>query len=725
MKNKSLFLVVCFLCTFLFPVMTQSASWAFPGLPIVSRAEWWATDSWRFFSPQGYKSRVERTKRYTDRIAWSGDDTTGEYAKRKKREEINAAREAFLIKSYPEEMVVDATVKEVDGKRLFWGLWYHRAKTKIVLHHTVTRQVTNGDDAKASLQEIYKQHTITQSWGDIGYNFILDPLWTIYEGRYGGKDVIGAHADRNNTRTVGVSMLGNYDVYEPSTPMRWSLKKLLLWLMLEYSIDPFQKQYYFTPKNEEPWLVASTHTSLVGHSDTKNTACPWVHVEDRLPVLRTEMNDFLKVLKDRKKDSLNQFRFLPKKLSIRMTEDRAIGKYLFPNRIIRDCKLFGKWISLKQCGGDGKNLLVTIVRENNTPSWQYTLLVDTDKWAVWIDLVVVRQQQIDELFQTRQQNHPLTEKPIKQIQKIEKKIPLWEVNNLLSRTINVLLYEPTTELNQREMQCESWCAVLLDNQRFTDIRVIRAQPVSGNENKLTVFLDAKKYEASSVHLLNPRSVITFVDRSRWSTQFPLNYFRGDIRIQYEKYTTVDKKEKIWWTVVNSLPVVQYFQGVAETIESQHTEKLATMSLLVKWYTLFYLWGNRHPSIPEWVTYQAIDDPRLFQKYVWAGIEQTTPRRQQALKKTSNQVVVYDNYLPILPYFHCSVWFIRWWWERFWRTDTPWLVGKLDLAICTSGKFEWHGVGLSGDGAEKLAQKWAAYKDIIGYYYPWVNIVSVP
>lgn len=722
MKNKLLFVLLLF-CGVFFSSLVQWASWSFPGLSIVSRADWWATESWRYFSETWYKSWVERTKRYTDRLAGSGEDTTGDFEKRKKNEEINDAREAFLAKSYPEELVVDTTIREVDGKRLLRWLWYHRAKTKIVLHHTVTRQVVDMNDAKASLQEIYKQHTITQWRGDIGYNFLLDPVGNIYEGRYGGKDIIGAHADRNNTRTVGVALLGNYDVHEPTAPMRRSLKKLLLWIALEYGIDPFQKQTYFTPTQEEPWLVASTHTSLVGHSDTKNTACPGVHVENRLPELRNEINNFLKTLQWWKKSSLQQFSFLTKKLSIWMHEDRAVGVYSFPNRIVRDCKLFGEGISLKQCGGDGKNLIVTINRETKTPSGQYALLVDTDRWAVWIDVVVVWQEQLDLLLKNRQETNPLLEKPIKTLEKQEIKVWLPMARELLARTMGVLLYEPTTVLDHREMQCESWCAVLLDDKRFTDVRLVRAQQMSWNENKLTVFLDLKKYEASSLRLINPRSVITFTNRSRWSTDYPLNYFRGDIHIQREKYTTVDKKEKTWWVVVNHLPVAHYLQWIAETIETQHTEKLTVMSLLVKGYTLFYLWGNIHPSVPVWSSYQAIDDPRLFQKYVWAGIEQTTPRRQQALQKTANELVVYDTYLPILPYFHCSAGFIRSWAERFGRSDTPWLVSKLDLATCESGTFEWHGVGLSGDWAEKLAQKGTSYKDIIGYYYPWVRIAT--
>ncbi len=77
--------------------------------------------------------------------------------------------------------------------------------------------------------------------------------------------MIGAHADWNNARTIGISMMGNYDIHKPSSQMWWSLKKLLLSVMLQYEIDPMRKQSYFTAINQSPWLVAATHTSLVGH----------------------------------------------------------------------------------------------------------------------------------------------------------------------------------------------------------------------------------------------------------------------------------------------------------------------------------------------------------------------------------------------------------------------------------------------------------------------------
>lgn len=70
-------------------------------------------------------------------------------------------------------------------------------------------------------------------------------------------------------------------------------------------------------------------------------------------------------------------------------------------------------------------------------------------------MVVVRQDQLDELLSDRQRAHPLSEKPVRQAEKIEKKIDLPSVAATLSRQVGVLLYEPTTVLPHREMQCES------------------------------------------------------------------------------------------------------------------------------------------------------------------------------------------------------------------------------------------------------------------------------
>ena len=58
------------------------------------------------------------------------------------------------------------------------------------------------------------------------------------------------------------------------------------------------------------------------------------------------------------------------------------------------------------------------------------------------------------------------------------------------------------------------------------------------------------------------------------------------------------------------------KGIAETSDAENRNKQMIVLLLAKMYTLFYINGeNVHPSIPVGATYQAIDNPDMFQKYV--------------------------------------------------------------------------------------------------------------
>jgi len=58
------------------------------------------------------------------------------------------------------------------------------------------------------------------------------------------------------------------------------------------------------------------------------------------------------------------------------------------------------------------------------------------------------------------------------------------------------------------------------------------------------------------------------------------------------------------------------RGIVESNDTEHTEKNKTMALLTKNYMLYYIdKKNPHPSIPAAASYNAVDDARIFQKYV--------------------------------------------------------------------------------------------------------------
>lgn len=166
----------------------------------------------------------------------------------------------------------------------------YRPVERIIIHYTDT---SNNDNTKevsiARIQAIYQYHAVTNRWGDIGYNYLIDRLGNIYEGRYGGNSVRGAHAfnsitkDNYNVGTVGIALLGNYEKEEPTEATYTSLKKLLGWLSAVNGFDPNtsatskiwnEKNQDFTTTVNLPRVIAHKHidsTSDSGVPESKFT----------------------------------------------------------------------------------------------------------------------------------------------------------------------------------------------------------------------------------------------------------------------------------------------------------------------------------------------------------------------------------------------------------------------------------------------------------------------
>ena len=70
---------------------------------------------------------------------------------------------------------------------------------RIIVHDTAT---PNNDPLSAieRIQSIYKFHSLTNGWGDIGYNYLIDQEGKIYEGRFGGNGSRRARFQQQNER---------------------------------------------------------------------------------------------------------------------------------------------------------------------------------------------------------------------------------------------------------------------------------------------------------------------------------------------------------------------------------------------------------------------------------------------------------------------------------------------------------------------------------------------
>ncbi len=161
---------------------------------------------------------------------------------------------------------------------LIWPPVY-RTVEKILVHHTVTS--TGGNDPAAVVRAIYRYHAQVLGWGDIGYNYLVDWKGNIYEGRYGGDNVVGGHAYGYNYGSLGVAVIGDYSSQPISEAAYSALVKLLAWK--GRYIDPFGTGFF----------VDKVVNNIAGHRECNPTACPGDALFAQLPSLRQAVSSTL------------------------------------------------------------------------------------------------------------------------------------------------------------------------------------------------------------------------------------------------------------------------------------------------------------------------------------------------------------------------------------------------------------------------------------------------
>jgi serine protease len=145
-----------------------------------------------------------------------------------------------------------------------------------VIHHTVT--ANNDPNPKATIRAIYYYHAVTRGWGDIGYNFLVDSDGIIYEGRYGGDGVAGAHALGYNVGSVGIGVLGDFRYISPNKKVRNALHKIAVWKFYTHNVDPDKATNFGNPLRTLP--------SVFYHGQVSNTACAGIYLNNFTPSLK-------------------------------------------------------------------------------------------------------------------------------------------------------------------------------------------------------------------------------------------------------------------------------------------------------------------------------------------------------------------------------------------------------------------------------------------------------
>lgn len=149
------------------------------------------------------------------------------------------------------------------------------------VHHTVNANDYTAEQVPGILRSIYAYHVRSRGWRDVGYNFLVDRFGRVWEGRYGGIDkaVVGAHTSGMNSQAFALSAIGNFDLVEPSAAMVQAYGTLMAWKLSLSGVSAAATGVRMGSR--------TFPSSIMGHRDADQTACPGRFLYAQLPTIRS------------------------------------------------------------------------------------------------------------------------------------------------------------------------------------------------------------------------------------------------------------------------------------------------------------------------------------------------------------------------------------------------------------------------------------------------------
>lgn len=693
---------------------------------IISRQAWWADESLRHWDNKEYdvyKKQQAEYDKYLQELNDEDGSTSPDFDKIQKQKEIYQTRNDYLQTNYLSEFSIDKTLDLDWTNKLWWPISYKLNKNRIIVHHTANdgTKLKTKEDIVTFLRNTYRYHAIKNWWWDIWYNFVVDKFGNIYEWRSGWEWAVGAHAKWNNVQSIWISLIWNFENEQPSQAQLESLINLITNLSQKYGIYPYNKVTYHKESSTNPYIKDYVNFTIVGHKDAWFTACPGKNLYSQLDYVRKSVDDNLKLIKlvwfdvYQKKQSIvkiNKTYYFP------LENWQLKFDYNLPSSDIK-CTLMDNSMNISSCSYDNGKISVSLSYNQPLASWTKKLIISSSNSYYIFNVSLLWQKDLNSALANKKQNY-ITKNKIKipeiNVQKITYKATLDDIKNFVTQKVRILLFELSTSFTNWEIVCNSKCSIDLDWQKFDNIGSLI---VSEDWSDLNVSINSNYYNWKKIKISSSWEIV-FSNYNRKSYAWiPWNTFKSDIYIQSEQVKYLDWKYRNKFSVINEISYEDYLRWIAEVDDNQPMEKAKAMALIIKNYTLFYInKKNIHPSIPQSASYNMIDDARIFQKFVWAWFERTAKNWYKALELVKWQIIMYNWFLPVLPYFNCSAWYIWAWSEKWWWYDTPYLTSKLDFASCSD--FNWHWVWMSGKWAEFIANKWFGYQTILKYYYDWIS-----
>lgn len=242
-------------------------------------------------------------KNIISRSAWGADESY-RYMTSNDVDPVLVEVDSEYMQKFRNELTYSKVIaKDSSGNNYKWPLQYPQKVKKFIVHHTATTK--NLSNPKQAIKDIYYYHAVKRGWGDIGYNYIIDKEGKIYEGRFGGEGVIGAHTGPGNNGSIGIAVLGNFEQSPVPQKAVSALSSLIGEKAALHKITP-DKKSYFRGENTN---------NVIGHKDMMHTTCPGIYLYEKLPIIRTLAANYIKnvkpkYVKDYDYDDLSAINFI-------------------------------------------------------------------------------------------------------------------------------------------------------------------------------------------------------------------------------------------------------------------------------------------------------------------------------------------------------------------------------------------------------------------------------
>jgi uncharacterized protein YgiM (DUF1202 family) len=149
----------------------------------------------------------------------------------------------------------------------------------VIIHHSETPSFR---DPLVEIRSIHYYHAVTRGWGDIGYNYLVDFMGNVYEGRAGGENVVGGHAFQYANGSAGVCTMGSFTRRTATPEAIAGLTWITAWAAR--NLDPLARNDF----HETPNLP-----TVCGHRDVVNSTCPGDGLYADLPTIRGAVAEVL------------------------------------------------------------------------------------------------------------------------------------------------------------------------------------------------------------------------------------------------------------------------------------------------------------------------------------------------------------------------------------------------------------------------------------------------